>query len=229
MPLASMLNPYTQSSINYLDVEINPMTYRAVNKVFTAAASHDGDGVALRRAFPGADLTDLDPFLDYWPFSPRSSGRFCRNECAPAWPTPGRTASAWAVPQPLRCTPPRSGNNIALASPKLRSPAGSESAALPYAESWVIPPRNRSADLPLRRATERTQFTEHAGRLRETGIGQSGEAKQRDDPRPADPRAALGDHRCGQRNRHNPQRPHEFHGSAHRKRGCAIPRCGSHD
>src|ERR1035438_2749120 len=63
MPLASMLNPCTQSSINYLDVEINPMTYRAVNKVFTAAASHDGDGVALRRAFPGADLTDLDPFL----------------------------------------------------------------------------------------------------------------------------------------------------------------------
>jgi hypothetical protein len=39
------------------------MTYRSVSKVFTAAPSHDGDGVALRRAFPGADLTDLDPFL----------------------------------------------------------------------------------------------------------------------------------------------------------------------
>src|SRR5664280_1373876 len=63
MPLASMLNPYSQSSINYLDVEINPMTDRSVTKVFTAAPSHDGDGVALRRAFPATDLMDLDPFL----------------------------------------------------------------------------------------------------------------------------------------------------------------------
>src|ERR1035441_3914991 len=63
MPLASMLNPYPQSSITYLDVEINPMTHRSVTKVLTAAPSHDGDGVALRRAFPGPDLMDLDPFL----------------------------------------------------------------------------------------------------------------------------------------------------------------------
>ena len=39
------------------------MTQRSVTKVFTAAPSHDGDGVDLRRAFPGADLMDLDPFL----------------------------------------------------------------------------------------------------------------------------------------------------------------------
>ena len=39
------------------------MTYRSVTKVFTAAPSHDGDGVDLRRAFPGTDLMDLDPFL----------------------------------------------------------------------------------------------------------------------------------------------------------------------
>ena len=39
------------------------MTHRSVTKVFTAAPSHDGDGVALRRAFPGPDLMDLDPFL----------------------------------------------------------------------------------------------------------------------------------------------------------------------
>src|ERR1035437_588263 len=58
-----MLNPSPQSSINYLDVEIYSMTQRSVTKVFTAAPSHDGDGVDLRRAFPGADLMDLDPFL----------------------------------------------------------------------------------------------------------------------------------------------------------------------
>jgi quercetin 2,3-dioxygenase len=39
------------------------MTYRTVTKVFTAAPSHDGDGVDLRRAFPGVELMDLDPFL----------------------------------------------------------------------------------------------------------------------------------------------------------------------
>jgi redox-sensitive bicupin YhaK (pirin superfamily) len=39
------------------------MTYRTVTKVFTAAPSHDGDGVDLRRAFPGRELMDLDPFL----------------------------------------------------------------------------------------------------------------------------------------------------------------------
>jgi redox-sensitive bicupin YhaK (pirin superfamily) len=39
------------------------MTYRTVTKVFTAAPSHDGDGVDLRRAFPGGELMDLDPFL----------------------------------------------------------------------------------------------------------------------------------------------------------------------
>src|ERR1019366_2053242 len=58
-----MLNPSPQSSINYLDVEIYSMTQRSVTKVFTAAPSHDGAGVALRRVFPGADLMDLDPFL----------------------------------------------------------------------------------------------------------------------------------------------------------------------
>src|ERR1019366_4545045 len=49
--------------------------------------------------------------------------------------------------------------------------------------------RNGQAD-----ASQSSQLTEHAAKLRETGIGQSGEAKQRDEPRPADPRAALGDH-----------------------------------
>lgn len=39
------------------------MTHRSVTKVFTAAPSRDGDGVDLRRAFPGTDLMDLDPFL----------------------------------------------------------------------------------------------------------------------------------------------------------------------
>ena len=39
------------------------MTYRTVTKVFTAASSQDGDGVDLRRAFPGRELMDLDPFL----------------------------------------------------------------------------------------------------------------------------------------------------------------------
>lgn len=39
------------------------MKLRGVSKVFSAAASRDGDGVALHRVFPGADLMDLDPFL----------------------------------------------------------------------------------------------------------------------------------------------------------------------
>jgi len=36
---------------------------RAVSRVFTAPRASDGDGVELRRAFPGSELMDLDPFL----------------------------------------------------------------------------------------------------------------------------------------------------------------------
>ena len=38
-------------------------SYRSVSRVFTAPQAHDGDGVELRRAFPGNALIDLDPFL----------------------------------------------------------------------------------------------------------------------------------------------------------------------
>lgn len=64
-----------------------------------------------------------------------------------AWPMPGKTANVWAGPQRQPCTRPRSGDYIALASPKRRSPAGSASDALPFAESWAIPPKNRSTHL----------------------------------------------------------------------------------
>jgi len=37
--------------------------YRTVSRVFTAPKAQDGDGVPLRRAFPGPALIDLDPFL----------------------------------------------------------------------------------------------------------------------------------------------------------------------
>jgi redox-sensitive bicupin YhaK (pirin superfamily) len=36
---------------------------RGAARVFTAPPTRDGDGVDLRRAFPGAELSDLDPFL----------------------------------------------------------------------------------------------------------------------------------------------------------------------
>ncbi len=36
---------------------------RAAAKVFTAPSTQDGDGVELRRAFPGSEAMDLDPFL----------------------------------------------------------------------------------------------------------------------------------------------------------------------
>src|SRR5689334_3434092 len=39
------------------------MAERNVSKVFTAPTAQDGDGVDLRRAFPGATLSDIDPFL----------------------------------------------------------------------------------------------------------------------------------------------------------------------
>jgi redox-sensitive bicupin YhaK (pirin superfamily) len=38
-------------------------TYRAAARVFTAPRAQDGDGVDLRRAFPGPTIEDLDPFL----------------------------------------------------------------------------------------------------------------------------------------------------------------------
>jgi quercetin 2,3-dioxygenase len=44
-------------------MEVIAMPDRRVAKVFGAAATHDGDGVSLRRAFPGAQMMDLDPFL----------------------------------------------------------------------------------------------------------------------------------------------------------------------
>jgi redox-sensitive bicupin YhaK (pirin superfamily) len=39
------------------------MPERNVTRVFTAPRAQDGDGVDLRRAFPGATLMDIDPFL----------------------------------------------------------------------------------------------------------------------------------------------------------------------
>jgi redox-sensitive bicupin YhaK (pirin superfamily) len=36
---------------------------RGVSRVFTAPPAQDGDGVDLRRAFPGPGLMDIDPFL----------------------------------------------------------------------------------------------------------------------------------------------------------------------
>ncbi len=36
---------------------------RSATRVFTAPRATDGDGVQLRRAFPGSALMDLDPFL----------------------------------------------------------------------------------------------------------------------------------------------------------------------
>jgi redox-sensitive bicupin YhaK (pirin superfamily) len=36
---------------------------RSVSRVFTAPRAQDGDGIELRRAFPGAVLTEIDPFL----------------------------------------------------------------------------------------------------------------------------------------------------------------------
>lgn len=37
--------------------------YRSAVRVFTAPRAQDGDGVDLRRAFPGATISDIDPFL----------------------------------------------------------------------------------------------------------------------------------------------------------------------
>src|SRR5437899_7177903 len=39
------------------------MTERKVARIYKAPRVQDGDGVDLRRAFPGAQLMDLDPFL----------------------------------------------------------------------------------------------------------------------------------------------------------------------
>jgi redox-sensitive bicupin YhaK (pirin superfamily) len=39
------------------------MPERGVLKIFTAPRAQDGDGVDLRRAFPGSTVMDLDPFL----------------------------------------------------------------------------------------------------------------------------------------------------------------------
>lgn len=36
---------------------------RTASRIFTAPRAQDGDGVDLRRAFPGSTLTELDPFL----------------------------------------------------------------------------------------------------------------------------------------------------------------------
>src|SRR3954468_23246156 len=39
------------------------MNERGIKQVFTAPQAQDGDGVDLRTAFPGATITDIDPFL----------------------------------------------------------------------------------------------------------------------------------------------------------------------
>ena len=61
------MNPFFQGSINYLEIKImtqaTKTSYRSATRVFTAPRATDGDGVQLRRAFPGSALMDLDPFL----------------------------------------------------------------------------------------------------------------------------------------------------------------------
>ena len=79
------------------------------------------------------------------PSPPSTRGALAPSGAAIMAPSLGATDRADPQQQPR--TPPRSGDYIALASPKLRSPAGSGSGALRYAESWAIPPRNRSAHL----------------------------------------------------------------------------------
>jgi redox-sensitive bicupin YhaK (pirin superfamily) len=46
-----------------LGYETITKTYRAASGVFPAPRAQDGDGVQLRRAFPGAAVGELDPFL----------------------------------------------------------------------------------------------------------------------------------------------------------------------
>ena len=50
------------------------LTFRAVSRVFTAPRAQDGDGVDLRRAFPGNALMDIDPFLLLDQMGPMDSG-----------------------------------------------------------------------------------------------------------------------------------------------------------
>jgi hypothetical protein len=73
-------------------------------------------------------------------FAANSNGRSWVSELGLDWPMPGRTANVWAGQQRQPRTRRRSGNYIALASQKLRSPAGSGSGALQYAESWRFLP-----------------------------------------------------------------------------------------
>jgi hypothetical protein len=55
--------------------------------------------------------------------------RFCGNELALDWPTPGRTASDWVGLSQRDSTPTTYGSCTATASASLRSPAGSRSGA----------------------------------------------------------------------------------------------------
>ena len=91
-------------------------------------------------------------------FAANADERSWVNELALGWPTPGRTANVWAGPQRLPRTRPRSGDYIAPASPKPRSPVGWGSGALRCAESWVIPPGNRSARLLTQAHRKHTVF-----------------------------------------------------------------------
>jgi quercetin 2,3-dioxygenase len=50
------------------------LKFRAVSQVFTAPRTQDGDGVDLRRAFPGNALMDIDPFLLLDQMGPMDSG-----------------------------------------------------------------------------------------------------------------------------------------------------------
>ena len=63
-------------------------------------------------------------------------GRFCGNECALAWPTPGRTESDWAGRQLRHFKLLKSGNSITRASANPRSPASCGSVAPPFAGFW---------------------------------------------------------------------------------------------
>jgi quercetin 2,3-dioxygenase len=44
-------------------MEISAMTERKIAAAFAARAAHDGDGVDLKRVFPGTQVSDIDPFL----------------------------------------------------------------------------------------------------------------------------------------------------------------------
>jgi hypothetical protein len=112
---------------------------RSVTDLLATLQELEHLGVGFVSLTEALDLTTpAAPWLDCWPSSLSSKGRFCGNEPGLGWLMRDRAGNGWVGRQPRLYMLPRSANCTAPASANPKSPAGCRSAGHRYGVSWRL-------------------------------------------------------------------------------------------